>query len=227
MVLAIGAVAARQPGLGRHHRPAAGRRRLRRDPGRAAVDRRRAGAGRAADRAVPRRLLPPRAAALRADGSRPSRCPLLTLVGLHPGAGRLRAARALAAEQLLVGGGDLAAKCPTRCAPAWRCTVALALLAHVAACCGRAGCAACPGTPRRGCATRRSAPMPPAEADGIVWGESGARRHPVPPLRPRAGGHRRPGGRGERPRFRDLAAARPGAARRGWTRRSGGPGRTC
>ena len=47
-------VAAGQPGLGRDDLPAGGRRRVHRDAGRAAVDRRRAGAGRHAGGAVPR-----------------------------------------------------------------------------------------------------------------------------------------------------------------------------
>ena len=52
--------------------------------------------------------------------------------------------------------------------------------------------------------------IPPAKADGVVLGEGGARRHPVPPLRPGAAGTRRPDGCGSDRvsaiwRLRDLA----------------------
>ena len=54
--------------------------------------------------------------------------------------------------------------------------------------------------------------IPPATGGRRGAGRGRAGRHPVPPLRPRAAGARRPGGRGGRPRLGDLAAARPGAA---------------
>ena len=141
---------------------------------------------------------------------------------LHPGPRRVRAACALAGRQFLVGGGDLAPTCRIRCAPRVAFTVALALLALWRLL--RPGRVRLSGLGRADARLRYAAlgADPPAEADGIVWGE--AERAGIPFRRtgrvllgwairpaPKATGSRRSGG---------CATWR---ARSGSTRRSGAP----
>ena len=196
-------------------------RRLHRGPGRAAVDPRRAGAGRRADRAVPHRVLPPRAAAHRAAAGR-RRGAAADPGRLHPGTGRFRAARALAGGQFLVGSGAVPRRAQLAQGQrgvyggAGRCSRCGALLRP-----GRVGYAPWNANARALYAALGA--DPPAAGRRHRLGRDGTRRHPVPPHRRRAARAGRPGRRRKRPRSRRSGGCATWPARSGWTRHSGGP----